>query len=122
MTHKHIAIKFLNAAASGNVDDAYDKYVSADFIHHNQYFAGDRASLLAAMKEASISHPNKSLTVKRIIEEENIVITHSHVISKSDDPDVAVLHIFRFVNDKIVELWDLGQLIDRKSPNKNGMF
>ena len=122
MTHKQIATEFLKAAASGNVDEAYDKSVSADFIHHNQYFAGDRASLLQAIKAAAVTSPNKAIDIKRAVEEGDIVMTHSRVVRSGNDPDVAVVHIFQFANDKIVELWDLGQLIDKDSPNKNGMF
>jgi len=48
------------------------------------------------------------------------VITHSLVSKK--DADIAVVHIFRFENNKVVELWDLGQVIDPKSPNTNGLF
>ncbi|XDD49268.1 hypothetical protein AB3N59_12705 [Leptospira sp. WS92.C1] len=39
-----------------------------------------------------------------------------------EEPDIAVVHIFRFEEEKIVELWDLGQFIVKDSPNKNGSF
>ena len=122
MTRKQIAAAFLQAAASGNVREAYHQYIHPDFTHHNQYFAGDRDSLLTAMEEASVSHPNKSIMIRQSIEEGNLVMTHSHVVRVGDEPDVAVVHIFRFDGEMIIELWDLGQLIDKNSPNKNGMF
>ena len=34
----------------------------------------------------------------------------------------AVVHIFRFEQDRVVELWDLGQPISKDSPNENGLF
>ena len=34
----------------------------------------------------------------------------------------AVVHIFRFDGDRIVELWDLAQEVPDHSPNANGMF
>ncbi|MFZ1808888.1 MAG: hypothetical protein WAU36_16775 [Cyclobacteriaceae bacterium] len=46
--------------------------------------------------------------------------THSHVVK--DDMEIAVVHIFRFDNVKIIELWDLGQVLDKNSPNENGVF
>lgn len=48
------------------------------------------------------------------------VITHSLVAKQQ--MNIAVVHIFRFENSKIVELWDLGQVIEMNSPNCNGMF
>ena len=35
---------------------------------------------------------------------------------------IAVVHIFKFSNGRIVELWDLGQEIAKDSPNENGPF
>lgn len=36
--------------------------------------------------------------------------------------DIAVAHIFKFKKDKIIELWDLGQIMDPECPNEQGMF
>ena len=58
-----------------------------------------------------------------VYEDGNTVITHSLVTRQDPDaPGVAVVHIFRFANDRVVELWDLGQPVSRESPNENGMF
>jgi len=50
------------------------------------------------------------------------VATYSRVQHKPAKPGIAVVHIFRFENSKIVELWDVGQEIPQDSPNENGMF
>jgi len=50
------------------------------------------------------------------------VVVHSHVMLKSNDLGVAVVHIFRFEKGRIVELWDLGQPVPENSPNQYGMF
>jgi predicted SnoaL-like aldol condensation-catalyzing enzyme len=120
MTKKEIASAFLQSAATGNVKQAYEKFVDQKFIHHNQYFKGDRNSLLVAMEEAHHKAPNKTFEIKNIYEDANTVITHSLVIKET--VNIAVVHIFRFEKDKIRELWDLGQVIDSNSPNENGPF
>jgi predicted SnoaL-like aldol condensation-catalyzing enzyme len=121
--HKHAATSFLQMAGSGKVQEAYDRYVSPSFIHHNQHFAGDRQSLLTAMQEAAKATPNKSVEIKRIHEDGDTVITHS-LVSRQDPqaPAIAVVHIFRFEHDRIAELWDVGQPISKDSPNENGVF
>ena len=81
-----------------------------------------RASGEAGMEENARQNPNKVFEVKRVIAEGDLVVTHSHVRQKPEDPGAAVVHIFRFENGKIVELWDLGQPIQDTSVNKNGMF
>jgi predicted SnoaL-like aldol condensation-catalyzing enzyme len=120
---KDIATSFLKYAASGDVKRAYAEYVAADFVHHNQYFAGDRASLMTAMEEAHKTSPNTAFEIKRVVEEGDTVVTHSLVMKAKPEPmAIAVVHIFRFRGGRIVELWDLGQQILKDSPNKNGLF
>src|SRR5262245_23590828 len=121
--HKDTATSFLKMAGMGKVQEAYDQYVAPSFVHHNQYFRGDRQSLLKAMQEASNSSPNKSIEIKHAYEDGDTVITHSLVTRQDTEaPHLAVVHIFRFGQDRIVELWDLGQPISKDSPNENGMF
>jgi len=122
MSQREIAVSFLTLAATGKVREAYSKYVSPKFRHHNAYFRGDRESLLLAMEEAAAQNPDTKIETKLTLEDKNLVATYSRVQHKPGDPGIAVVHIFRFENGKIVELWDLGQAIQKNSPNENGMF
>ncbi len=120
MNKKEIATSFLKMAGMEDVRKAYEKFVAQDFIHHNQYFKGDRTSLMHAMEDAQKTDPNRSLDIKHVYEDGETVITHSHVVK--DKMEIAVVHIFRILDDKIVELWDLGQVMEKDSPNEHGMF
>lgn len=123
MTQKEIAQAFLQRAGSGNVEEAFAQFVAENFTHHNQYFKGDRASLAAAMEQASRDSPNAAIDVYHIYEDGQTVITHSRVTRADPSaPAIAVVHIFRFDQDKIVELWDISQPIVPNSPNENGLF
>lgn len=119
---KENAVSFLQLVASGNVREAYQKYTGPNFRHHNPFFRGDAHSLMLAMEENAAKNPHKILEVKRAIEEGDIVAVHSHVKQNQEDLGGAVVHIFRFHNDQIVEFWDVGQPIPDDSPNENGMF
>jgi len=122
MAPKDIAVSFLKLVASGKIREAYDKYVHPDFRHHNAYFKGDRESLKAAMEEAQKKNPNKSLDIKMALEDCDRVAVLSHVKQNPQDRGAAVVHIFRFHGNQIVEMWDLGQPIPENMPNENGMF
>lgn len=123
MTRKEIAHQFLRMAASGDVQAAYDKFVSAEFKHHNQYFKGDRQSLLEAMQASHKQSPNKNFTIKYTYEDEDTVIVHSLVErANGNDFHIAVVHILKIKDHKIIEMWDLGQQIIKDSPNENGLF
>lgn len=113
----------MQLCSSDNYDLAYEKFVSPDFIHHNQYVKGDRESLMLAMKDSGAVCPNKSIEIKQIFEDGDTVITHSLVTRKNpDDAGIVVIHIWRFQNGMIRELWDVGQLILKDSPNEHGLF
>ena len=121
-SNKDAAISFLKLAASGKVREAYSRFVGPEFRHHNPFFEGSAEALMAGMEENALQNPNKVLEVKRAIAEGEFVAVHSHVRQKPDDPGAAVVHIFRFENDRIVELWDVGQPMPKESPNQYGMF
>ncbi len=60
--------------------------------------------------------------MKRVIAEGEFVVVHFLVKHKPGELGFAVMHLFRFENGKIVELWDLGQPIPEESLNQYGMF
>lgn len=120
--NKDTAISFLKLAASGKVREAYSKFVGLGFRHHNPFFEGSAEALMAGMEENARQNPNKSLEVKRAIAEGELVAVHSHVRQTPDDLGAAVVHLFRFEDGRIVELWDVGQPIPKESPNQYGMF
>lgn len=122
LSMKDKAVSFLRLVASGKVDEAYRKYIGPSFCHHNPYFRGDADSLKLAMEENAAQSPNKILEVKHAIEEGEIVAVHSHIRQKPEDLGAAVIHIFRFHDGLIVEIWDVGQPIPETSPNEYGMF
>jgi len=121
-SRKEKAVSFLQQVASGEVREAYRRYIGTEFRHHNPYFRGDADSLMLAMEENAAKNPQKIFEVKRVIEEGDLVAVHSHVKQKPEDLGGAVVHIFRFHNELIVELWDVGQPIPENSPNENGVF
>ncbi len=122
LTRKDAAIDFLKQASSGQVKDAYRKYIGANFRHHNPYFQGDAATLMAAMEENATANPDKTIEIYHAVEEGDLVAIHACVKLKPGDLGIATIHLFRFEDDHIVELWDVGQAVPEASPNTFGMF
>jgi len=120
--YKQIASDFLMLASKGKSREAFDKYVNKNFKHHNIYFKGDGESLMIAMEENAKKNPDKIFEIKKALQDGDLAATHSHVRQKPGDPGAGVVHIFRFENNKIVELWDLGQPVPLETVNENGMF
>jgi predicted SnoaL-like aldol condensation-catalyzing enzyme len=119
---KEIAVSFLERVSSGDVRGAFKDYTGNGFRHHNPYFRGDPESLMLGMEDNAEKNPDKRFEVKRAMADEETVAVHSHVRQNPEDPGAAVVHIFRFENERIVELWDIGQPIPENPVNKNGVF
>ena len=122
MTKKEIAQDFLKLASKGQAREAFELYVSDGFKHHNAYFKGDGHTLMTAMEENGKKTPDKIFEMQRALEDGNLVAIHSRVRQTSKDLGAAVMHIFRFENDRIIELWDFGQAVPENMINENGMF
>jgi predicted SnoaL-like aldol condensation-catalyzing enzyme len=119
--YKDIALAFLENVASGKLDEAYS-LVSENFRHHNAYFKGDAASLKAGMAGAQEQFPKMKIEIQHALAEDDLVAVHSRVQQAPERPAIAVVHIFRLEDEKIVELWDVGMEVPKDSPNENGAF
>jgi predicted SnoaL-like aldol condensation-catalyzing enzyme len=119
---KEIAKDFLILCARGDSREAFKKYAASNFKHHNAYFKGDADTLMIAMEDNAKETPDKVFNIQRALEDGDEVAVHSHIRMTKEDPGYAVMHIFRFENDKIAELWDFGQAVPKDPVNENGMF
>jgi predicted SnoaL-like aldol condensation-catalyzing enzyme len=122
MTNKDAAVSFLRLVTAGKIREGYEKHVAPDFKHHNPYFGGHAESLMAGMEESEARFPGKKLKIHQVIVEGDVVAVHSHVVLKPLELEFSTVHILRFREQKIVELWDVAQQIPMDSPNENGAF
>ena len=121
-TNKEIAIEFLSLCASGNVQMAFERHTGPHFKHHNPHFKSDRDSLIKAMQESDKDEPNKAFNVNQAIADGDTVAVFSELLRAEADIAYAVVHIAKFENGKIIELWDVVQEVPKDSANELGMF
>ncbi|KAF0812663.1 hypothetical protein IGB42_02955 [Andreprevotia sp. IGB-42] len=119
---KDIASSFLQLVAAGSVREAFGEYIAGNFRHHNPSCAGDAHALMLAMEENASAMPQKTLQIQRALVEGDLVAIHSHMVPAPGERGVALMHLFRFERDLIVELWDIGQPVPAQSVNQYGMF
>lgn len=121
-TLKGIAQHFLLLCARGDSRQAFSLYAGESFKHHNAWFKGDAETIMRAMEEDAKNNPGKIFEMLRALEDGDLVAVHSHFRQNPGGPDYAIMHIFRFEAEKIVELWDFGQAVPEDMVNENGMF
>lgn len=119
---KTSATQFLRMVVSGETEDAYRLFIAEKFVHHNPFFKAGRESLMKAMIENSVENPDKIIDICHVIGDGDLVAVYSHVRQNPEDKGSAVMHIFRFQNGMIAELWDIGMVVPQIEINTDGLF
>jgi len=122
LSHKDAGVAFLQMTAAGQVEQAFARFAGPRFRHHNPYFAGDAAAIKAGMLANAARFPDMLFEVQRAIAEGPLVAVHSRARMQPGAPDIAIVHILRFEDGLIAEMWDIGQAQPDPMPNQYGMF
>ena len=96
-----------------------DDFVTEGYIQHNPHLPNGRTAMRAFLSSFYQKMPECQFTVSRLIADDDLVVAHTLFQKNREDRGTAIADIFRIVDGRIAEHWDVKEDVPETSANGN---
>jgi predicted SnoaL-like aldol condensation-catalyzing enzyme len=108
--------------------EAVESLLHADFVEHNPRVAHDpsccsgRQAFIDYFRQGSTPLNGAAVEIKRMIADDDYAVVHYKLLNAEHPRGLAVVDIFRIVDGRFSEHWDVIQEIPQTAANPHTMF
>ncbi len=125
--NRKVVNDFFDLVSQGRQKESLAAF-APDCRQHNPYITGGMEALfdgMAAAQKEMGDYPDPSFVVRSVLVDGDLVAAHTELLrnkSRPGDGGLRQVHLFRFKGDRIVEYWDVTQMIMPEMPNAANAF
>jgi len=101
--------------------DALQDFVAEDYIQHNPAVPNGRAPLQRFLQGLFAQLPEAQFSVARLMADGDLVMAHCLFRAHAGDAGTAVVDVYRVLDGRLVEHWDVKEAVPAQSANGNPM-
>jgi predicted SnoaL-like aldol condensation-catalyzing enzyme len=121
--NKQTVLAYINTAFNDKRPaEAVEKYGGSHYIQHNPEIPDGFEAFVQFVEGFTTQFPQLSLDIKRAVAEGDLVGTHMLLKTSPEDRGTALADFWRLEDGKIVEHWDVLQLVPETAANDHPMF
>jgi predicted SnoaL-like aldol condensation-catalyzing enzyme len=120
--NKRIVTEFYTQAFIKKDLQAARRYLSDDYIQHNPAVKSGADEFMKFASGLHAANPDLKSRIMRVIAEDDLVVLHVYSKPTPISNGVAIVDIFRVLRGKVVEHWDVKQVIPDTLANPYAMF
>ena len=120
--NRQLVLDFYQTVILNREYDRWPEFLNPGYIQHKPCIPDGPQGVIDFMKDNYARHAKHVPEIIRSFVDGDYVMLHVCVHMQPYEPDIAVMDIFRCADGKLVEHWDVDQLVPDKMEHTNGMF